>query len=101
LAERGYDCDGELTIELAPDPLAPWNEGRFTLECSRSEARVATSRGNADLTLTSKALASLYSGYRSPRQLVAWGLAAANDAAIAHATRIFATRHAPHCPDNF
>jgi predicted acetyltransferase len=101
LAERGYDCDAELTIELAADPLAPWNEGRFTLECSRTEARVTNTRKSADLVLSAKALASLYSGYRTPRQLVTWGLATGDDDAIARATRVFATRHAPHCPDNF
>jgi len=55
----------------------------------------------ADLTMSVKALASLYSGFRSPRQLAQWGFVDADEHALDRATRIFATRHAPHCPDNF
>ena len=71
------------------------------VECSPDGATVTPSRGNADITLSVKALASLYSGFRSARQLAQWGMLEGDDAAIERATRIFATRHAPHCPDNF
>jgi predicted acetyltransferase len=101
LEARGYDNEGSITIELAPDALAPWNSGRFKLECSPQGARVTATRDPADLELTVKALASLYTGYRTPRQLAAWGLAKGDDEALRRGARIFATQHAPHCPDNF
>src|SRR5262249_14112535 len=101
LTERGYSSDGSITLEIVPDELAPWNGGRFKLECSPDGATVTPTGERAQLTLSSKSLASLYSGYRSPRQLAQWGLLDADDAAIARATPIFATYHAPHCPDQF
>jgi predicted acetyltransferase len=64
-------------------------------------ATVTPSRGNADITLSVKALASLYTGYRSARQLSQWGMLEGDDAAVERATQMFATRYAPHCPDNF
>jgi predicted acetyltransferase len=101
LAERGYHASDSVTLDIAADDLTPWNAGRYKLECSPDGATMTPSRGNVDLRLSVKALASLYSGYRSPRQLARWGMIDGDDAALERATRIFATRHAPHCPDNF
>jgi predicted acetyltransferase len=101
LETRGYTSSGAITLEITADTMAPWNAGKLELECSLEGARTVTTRKTADLTLTSKALASLYTGFRTPQQLVAWGLAQGDDTAVERATRIFATRHAPHCPDNF
>ena len=101
LAERGYSTSGTLTLEIAPDALAPWNGGRFKLECSPDGATTTPTTERAQVSLSGKALASLYSGFRTPRQLAAWGMLVADDAAIDRATAIFATYHAPHCPDHF
>ncbi len=101
LEARGYQTSGSITLEVAPDDLTPWNGGRYALECSPDGATVKSSRGQADLMVSIKALASLYNGYRSARQLAAWGLVEGDDSALARATQIFATRHVPHCPDNF
>lgn len=101
LSQRGYQTTGSMTIDVAEDDLTPWNAGRFKIDCSPDGATVVRSRVDADLTLSIKALASLYSGFRTPRQLAAWGLVKGDDAALGLATRIFATRHAPHCPDQF
>jgi len=101
LAGRGYQVEDSITLDIVQDDLTPWNAGRYTLDCSPGGATVTSSRGSADLTLTVKALASLYSGYRTPWQLAQWGLIDGDNAALERATRIFATRHAPHCPDNF
>ena len=101
LAQRGYQTNDAITLDIAKDDLAPWNTGRIRLECSTEGATTAPSRAKADITLSVKALASLYSGYRTPRQLALWGMLDGDDAAVDRATRIFATRHAPHCPDNF
>jgi predicted acetyltransferase len=101
LEARGYSTDGTLTLDIGADDLAPWNQGRLKLECGADGARVTPAAATADLRLSSKGLASLYSGFRSARQLRNWGLIDGDDAAVERATRIFATRFAPHCPDTF
>lgn len=101
LAQRGYQTSDAITLDVAKDDLAPWNGGRIRLECSPDGATVAPSRGKADIAVSVKALASLYSGYRTARQLAQWGMLDGDDAAVERATRMFATRHAPHCPDHF
>lgn len=101
LAQRGYQATDSITVEVAADELSPWNAGRYKLECAPEGATVTPTRASADMTLSVKALASLYSGFRSARQLAQWGLVDADDAVLDRASRIFATRHAPHCPDNF
>ncbi len=101
LCGRGYDCEDSLTFEIPPDALAPWNAGCYALNCSALGAQVSVTTQRPDITLSIKSLASLFSGYRSARQLQHWGLLEGDDAAVTRATRIFATRHAPHCPDTF
>ncbi len=101
LTGRAYDMEDAITIEVTPDALAPWNSGRFRLECAPDGARVRAARADADLRLGVKALASLYSGARTPCELRRFGLLEADDRAMARATLIFATRQAPHCPDSF
>jgi predicted acetyltransferase len=101
LAARGYAAHGALTLEVAADELAPWNGGRYHLDAGADGAAVRSTTATADLRLTIKALASLYSGYRSARQLRNWGLLDGDDAAVARADGLFATRYAPHCPDTF
>jgi predicted acetyltransferase len=101
LEARGYQSDASITLEIVADDLAPWNRGRFKLECAPDGARVTATGAAADLRLPVKSLASLYSGFRSARALRNWGLLDGDDAAVERATRIFATRHAPHCPDTF
>jgi predicted acetyltransferase len=101
LEARGYQTEGSVTLDIGADDLAPWNQGRFKLECAGDGARVTATTGSADLRLSSKSLASLYSGFRTARQLRNWGLLDGDDAAVDRATRIFATHFAPHCPDTF
>ncbi|MFP6796789.1 MAG: GNAT family N-acetyltransferase [Pseudomonadales bacterium] len=100
LEERAYFNDGEVSIGLVDDPLTPWNNVSMRLEASPEGAHVTPSK-SFDLQMSVKTLASLYSGFRSARQLRAWGLIAGNDNAIYTADRLFAGEHAPHCPDHF
>ena len=106
LQARGYDVTGEITLTIDVDDLAPWNVGAFKLETSPDGARVTpatrvTPAKGGDLQLSMKALASLYTGFRSARQLAAWGLIEGSDDVVRRADSIFSTRHAPHCPDHF
>ena len=101
LAERGYDVEGELTIGLARDPLTPWNDGRWHVQAGPDGARTRPSKAAPDIELSCKALASLYTGFRSATELGNWGLLNGDRRALAKADALFRTRHAPHTPDNF
>ena len=101
LAQRGYSVDEQLTIEIEKDDLAPWNAGRYRLDASRDGAKVVPTTRTPDIRTNVKALASVFCGMRSARQLANLRLLEGDDAAIERATHLFATRHAPHCPDNF
>ena len=101
LAERGYDHEGELTIGIAADPLTPWNTGAWHLEAGTDGARTRRSNDAPDIALSIKALASLYTGFRSATELANWGLLDGTRDAVRKADALFATRHAPHTPDHF
>lgn len=101
LAERGYDVEGELAIGLVADPLTPWNDGCWRLEVGTDGAHMRPSGETPDIVLSSKALASLYTGFRSATELANWGLLDGEKDAVATADALFRTRHAPHTPDHF
>jgi predicted acetyltransferase len=101
LAARGYDSDGELTLSIAPDRETPWNEGTYRLSVSAGQASVERVNAAADVTFGIKTLSSAFTGFRRVRQLANWGLIDGDPAALELADRLFATRHAPHCPDHF
>ncbi|XOV88128.1 MAG: enhanced intracellular survival protein Eis [Pseudomonadota bacterium] len=101
LAGRGYLGEGELVIEITTDSLCPWNTGRWQLTVSGGDASVQTSNRPADITLDIRALALLFSGFRSATALAAAGLLEAKRPAQVLADRVFATPFAPHCPDHF
>ena len=103
LADRGWSADGVATLAIAPDRLTPWNDGTFHIEAANGKAAVTRSPNgaSADATLSIKALAALYAGRRSARELRAWGLLEAEPKAVQALGALFATQHAPHCPDHF
>ncbi|MYE83133.1 MAG: GNAT family N-acetyltransferase, partial [Gammaproteobacteria bacterium] len=101
LAGRGWDADGELSLAISEDALAPWNAGTWRVTVSGGSAEVAPGGGNPDLSLSIKALALLYTGRRSARELAAWGMVDGVTSALRRADALFATPHAPHCPDHF
>ena len=101
LKGRGWTADGEISITVRDDPLAPWNTGSYRLTVSGGAADVTPCRAVTDIQLSVKTLASLYAGRRSARELSAWGLLDGDSDAVQRADVLFATRHAPHCPDHF
>ena len=101
LGARGYDVAGELTVEVEDDPLTPWNDGVWHFEASPEGAHAKASRQTPDIRLNVKALASLWSGFRSASDLARWGFVEGDRQALARADDVFRTRHAPHCPDHF
>lgn len=101
LGGRGYDNDGRIRIEVMDDDLAPWNVGTFELTVDGGEAEVKGVPGPGDVRLPVKALASLFTGYRSARGLRRWGLIDAAPEVMAQADALFATATGPGCPDSF
>ena len=101
LKGRGWTTDGEISLTVREDFLAPWNTGSYRLTVSGGVADVAPYPTATDIEISVKALASLYTGRRSARELSAWGLLAGDANAIQRSDSLFATRHAPHCPDHF
>ena len=103
LAQRGYAAPGEITLQVHGDPLCDWNEGTYQLEAGQ-EGEVSVRRVGAvpDLTLPPRTLATLLAGHASASELFMAGLLDAKDPAVlARADVLFATRHRPHCADNF
>lgn len=101
LAGRGYNTDGRIRIEIADDDLAPWNVGTFELTVDGGQAQVKGVPGSGDIRLPVKALASLFTGYRSARDLHRWGLIDAALDVVPRADGLFATTTGPGCPDHF
>lgn len=102
LGGRGYDTESTLDITITNDDMAPWNNGHWRLKAGLDEAQVKSRRSNKDgIALSIKALASLFTGFRSARELAPWGFLEGSLNAISRADQIFRTRHAPHCPDHF
>ena len=101
LQARGYTTAGQLVLEIGGDDLADWNNGVFSLETDGATAHVTRTATTPDIRLSIKALASLYSGFRSAQALASWGLLAGDHKSIETADRLFRTRYLPHCPDHF
>lgn len=104
LRRRRYRRAGVLTLDVAPDRLAPWNGGQWRLAAGADAGDVTPAQVGAaenPLRLSVKALASLYIGHRSATELAAWGLVSGPPAAIEAADAIFGTSYAPHCAENF
>lgn len=100
-----------LQITIADDDLAPWNNGTFLMTVGDtgfanveklSDSAMHDACAASSICLGVKALASLWSGFRSAVQLSAWGLLEAeSEASLWHANAIFATEKAPHVIDHF
>lgn len=101
LGARGYSQAGQVTLRLPEDDLAPWNAGTYTIETDGEETTVVRSTAEPDAVVPVKAMASLFSGYRSARRLRSWGLLAADDREVDRLDSLFATRHLSHFPDHF
>lgn len=101
LSQRGYDSVGELTLQIAGDQIAPWNNGVWQLTVDALGAQVASSSRSADLTLDIRALSALMMGAQKATRLAAWGLVQGTQVALQRADALFATRHAAHFPDHF
>lgn len=77
LTARGWPAHGGEPIELhfdVEDDLLNDNNGRYILEVSAAGAAQVSTGGDGDLKIDIRGLASLYSGFASPRDLISTGL---------------------------
>jgi predicted acetyltransferase len=97
LRARSYASGEQLVLEVV-DSFCPWNEGCYRIE----EGEVARAKGDADLRLEVRELASTFMGGFSFAQLGRAGLAEElRPGGIACADRLFASSPAPWCPEMF
>ncbi len=101
LSSRRYAAAGHLTLQVAGDDLADWNNGVVALETDGTESHVTSSAATPDISLDPRGLAMLYSGMHTARQLSNWGMLSGSPQGINMADRLFQTQYAPHCPDHF
>jgi predicted acetyltransferase len=101
LEARGWSscASGELRFEIE-DELLPANAGAWTLRVDKGKAAV-TKGGEASLRLSVRALAPLYTGFMTARDLATIGwLEARNDEALALANDLFQST-SPWMSDGF
>ena len=73
LSARGYPAGVSAELQLdVRDEVLPWNNGRFVLTVADRRARVR-SGGTGQFGLHVRDLATLYSGYLTPQELLAAG----------------------------
>lgn len=100
LEKRGYPKPLNTELHLAvQDDILPENSGNFILSVSNGTGKV-TSGGTGDLAIGIRGLATLYSGFFTPRQLHLAGFLEASDTVLDIATQIFAGSP-PWLPDFF
>ena len=101
LQARGYTTSGRLVLAIGGDDIAEWNNSTFSLETDGNTTQVSRTTAAPNISLSIKALASLYSGFRNARTLANWGLLTGDGPGMDAADRLFRTLYVPHCADNF
>jgi predicted acetyltransferase len=104
LAQRGYNREARLIVEVQGDDLAPWNNGRWLLQTAGDageESIVSSTELSPDITLSIRGLSGLFSGMYSAQTLANWGMLSGQPDDIFAASGVFATKYGPHCPDHY
>ena len=100
LSARGYPAGVSAELQLdVRDEVLPWNNGRFVLTVADRRASVR-SGGSGHVGLHVRDLATLYSGYMTPQELLAASSLEGSEADLATAAQIFAGPR-PWTPDMF
>ncbi len=100
LSARRYQADGSVVVDVV-DPVFEDNTGRWLLEVTGGEAKVAATAEAPDVSLGIAELSALYLGGRALSSLAAAGRASGAPTAIAVVDRIFRTNVAPFVPEVF
>ncbi|MFO0604634.1 MAG: GNAT family N-acetyltransferase [Polyangiales bacterium] len=101
LAARGYNpaITASVTLDVR-DELVPDNEGRWRVEVSGGRAEVRRDANTPGVSLDVRALAPLYTGFRTAEALAWDGLAVGDPRDLAAATAIFSGSF-PSLADHF
>ncbi|MHC4990279.1 MAG: GNAT family N-acetyltransferase [Planctomycetota bacterium] len=90
LEQRGYPPSVRHTVQMRiDDPLVAGNEGALQLEVTDGRG-IVHEGGDARIALTIEGLAALYSGHRTPAELVATGQLESDDEDLVALTELFA-----------
>lgn len=101
LSSRSYASRGRVTFELE-DVLHPQNAGTWELDARGERPAVVEGRGNADVRLDVRELASLYLGGFSGAELARAGLVEElQPGGLERLDDLFHTPIAPFCPEIF
>jgi GNAT superfamily N-acetyltransferase len=75
LASRGYEADGEVTVEV-DDTAAPWNAGRWRIRVKDGTAEATRTDDDAELSLPVSALGAAYLGGTNLAEMARAGVVA-------------------------
>ena len=96
LAARRYAIGGELVLEVADDAIEVPVAGRYRLRADGDEVRCEATDRDPDVTLTARALASIYlGGFRVHEHAAAGAIAERTPGALHRLSAMFATDLAP------
>jgi predicted acetyltransferase len=89
VAARGYGpLSADVDLEIV-DPQAPWNAGRWQLSVAEGKGSL-TPGGTGAVTVSSRGLAAVFTGYAGAAALTSAGLATGDPAALARLAAVFA-----------
>lgn len=95
LAARRYGCVGRLVLDVVGDPM-DFANGRFLLEADEEHVACSPTAAGADLRVSHRALAAVYLGGRSLRELAIGGdVEELSSGALSRADTMFRTALAP------
>jgi predicted acetyltransferase len=102
LAARGYAASGRLALEVVDDDTGGYAAGRYLLDAGEAGADCRPTTTSADLRISQRALASIYLGGFTVRQvLTGGGIEELTSGALLRADAMFATTLPPWNATNF
>jgi predicted acetyltransferase len=102
LAARGYAASGRLALEVVDDHTGGYAAGRYLLDAGEAGADCRPTTTSADLRISQRALASIYLGGFTVRQvLTGGGIEELTSGALLRADAMFATTLPPWNATNF
>jgi len=96
LSRRGYAASGRLVLDVVDDDTGGYAGGRYLLDASQDGAECSRTTAGADLRISQRALASIYLGGFTLRQLSIGGsVEELTSGALARTDAMFATTLPP------
>jgi predicted acetyltransferase len=96
LSRRGYAASGRLVLDVIDDDTGGYAGGRYLLDASQDGAECSRTTAGADLRISQRALASIYLGGFTLRQLsISGSVEELTSGALARTDAMFATTLPP------